>query len=72
VRKAWPDRTTRRNRLYAFGFDAFRLVPILRGKSASTEAKISGITGQLHIDDHNRVRRELEWAQIKNGVPVGL
>src|SRR5271166_5334086 len=72
VRKAWPDRTTRRNRLYAFGFDAFRLVPLLRGKSAGTETAISGVTGQLRIDEHNRVRRELDWAQIKNGVPIGL
>jgi outer membrane PBP1 activator LpoA protein len=72
VRKAWPEFTTRRNRLYAFGFDAFRLVPILRGKSSIAETGISGVTGQLHIDDHNRIRRELDWAQIKNGVPVGL
>ena len=72
VRRAWPDRTTRRNRLYAFGFDAFRLVPVLRGKAAGGESTIAGITGQLHVDDHNRIRRELEWAQIKNGVPVGL
>jgi len=72
VRKAWPEFTTRRNRLYAFGFDAFRLVPVLRGKSSITETGISGVTGQLHIDDHNRIRRELDWAQIKNGVPVGL
>src|SRR5271166_6536245 len=72
VRKAWPEFTTRRNRLYAFGFDAFRLVPILRGKSSIAEAGISGVTGQLHVDDHNRIRRELDWAQIKNGVPVGL
>jgi outer membrane PBP1 activator LpoA protein len=72
VRKAWPDRTTRRNRLYAFGFDAFRLVPLLRGKSAGAESGIAGVTGQLHVDEHNRIRRELEWAQIKNGVPVGL
>ena len=33
VRAAWPARTARRDRLYAFGFDAYRLVPALRSKS---------------------------------------
>jgi outer membrane PBP1 activator LpoA protein len=71
VRAAWPKRTTRgdRNRLYAFGFDAYRLVPALRSKSPGDAGEISGVTGKLHIDDHNRIRRELEWAQIKAGVP---
>ncbi len=71
VRSAWPARTSRgdRNRLYAFGFDAYRLVPALRSKNPAEAIEISGVTGKLHIDDHNRIRRELEWAQIKAGVP---
>ena len=72
VRGAWPARTARRDRLYAFGFDAYRLVPALRSKSLDGSAGIAGVTGKLHLDDHNRIRRELEWAQIRNGVPVGL
>jgi len=72
VRAAWPERTARRNRLYAFGFDAYRLVPGLQSKSPSTSSDIAGVTGKLHLDDHNRIRRELEWAQIKSGVPSGL
>jgi outer membrane PBP1 activator LpoA protein len=72
VREAWPTRTARRDRLYAFGFDAYRLVPTLRSKSSSQTAEIAGVTGKLHVDDHNRVRRELDWAQIKNGVPAAL
>jgi outer membrane PBP1 activator LpoA protein len=27
------------------------------------------VTGKLHIDQQNKVRRDLEWAQIKSGVP---
>ncbi|MGO9931929.1 MAG: penicillin-binding protein activator [Steroidobacteraceae bacterium] len=74
VRSAWPARTTRgdRNRLYAFGFDAYRLVPALRSKGQSDAGEISGVTGKLRIDDRNRVRRDLEWAQIKAGVPYDL
>jgi uncharacterized protein len=69
VRAAWPARTARRDRLYAFGFDAYRLVPGLRSSSPAASSEISGVTGKLHLDNQNKVRRDLEWAQIKNGVP---
>jgi uncharacterized protein len=72
VRAAWPARTARRDRLYAFGFDAYRLVPALRSKTAAEAGRISGVTGKLHLDEHNRIRRDLDWAQIKNGVPNSL
>jgi outer membrane PBP1 activator LpoA protein len=47
-------------------------VPLLRANSATTLTQISGMTGKLHIDEHNRVRRDLDWAQIKSGVPFVL
>jgi uncharacterized protein len=72
VRLAWPAGTARRNRLYAFGFDSYRLVPFLRSRSPGDAGEILGVTGKLHIDDHNRIRRELDWAQIKAGVPYDL
>ena len=72
VRTAWPTRTARRDRLYAFGFDAYRLVPGLRSKSPAPASDIAGVTGKLHLDEHNRVRRDLDWAQIRNGVPNAL
>jgi outer membrane PBP1 activator LpoA protein len=72
VRAAWPARTARRDRLYAFGFDAYRLVPVLRSKSPAAAAEISGVSGRLHLDEHNRIRRDLDWARISNGVPNGI
>jgi outer membrane PBP1 activator LpoA protein len=27
------------------------------------------VTGKLHLDPQNKVRRDLDWAQIKGGVP---
>jgi outer membrane PBP1 activator LpoA protein len=72
VRAAWPARTARRDRLYAFGFDAYRLVPALRSKSPAEPSEIAGVTGKLHIDDHNRVRRDMDWSQIRNGIPNAL
>jgi uncharacterized protein len=58
--------------LYAFGFDACRLVPALRSSSPAQAAQIAGVTGQLRLDEHNRIRRDLSWAQIKGGVPNAL
>jgi hypothetical protein len=72
VRTAWPALTVRRNRLYAFGFDAYRLVPTLRSNVPNQASDISGVTGRLHVDINNRVHRDLDWAQIKNGVPMGV
>lgn len=72
VRAAWPARTARRDRLYAFGFDAYRLVPALRSKSPAEASEISGVTGKLHLDSHNRIHRDLDWSQIRNGVPNSL
>jgi outer membrane PBP1 activator LpoA protein len=72
VRAAWPARAARRDRLYAFGFDAYRLVPMLRSKTAAEGSQISGVTGKLRLDDRNRIHRELDWAQIKNGEPNSL
>jgi outer membrane PBP1 activator LpoA protein len=71
VHAAWPARTARRDRLYAFGFDAFRLAPLLASKSPG-QTPIDGLTGKLRIDARNRIRRDLDWAQIRNGVPSGL
>jgi len=72
VHAAWPARTARLGRLYAFGFDAYRLVPALKSKAISATERIDGVTGKLYLDDRNRVRRDLEWVQIKNGAPVPL
>ncbi|MGA2343350.1 MAG: penicillin-binding protein activator, partial [Steroidobacteraceae bacterium] len=72
VRAAWPTRTARLGRLYAFGFDAYRLVPALKSKTLSATGSIAGVTGKLYLDSGNRVRRDLQWVQIKNGTPVPL
>jgi uncharacterized protein len=72
VRAAWPARTARRDRLYAFGFDAYRLMPALRAKAPAEAGEISGVTGKLHIDGQNRIHRDLDWAQIRSGAPNSL
>ncbi len=72
VRAAWPARTARRDRYYAFGFDAYRLVPGLRSGNPAASSDIAGVTGKLHLDQQNKVRRDLDWAQIRGGAPFVL
>jgi outer membrane PBP1 activator LpoA protein len=72
VRAAWPARTSRRDRLYAFGFDAYRLVPALKSRTLNANSALPGVTGRLRLDDQGRIRRDLEWAQIRSGVPEPL
>jgi outer membrane PBP1 activator LpoA protein len=72
LRKYWPARARSSSRLYAFGFDAYRLVPLLKaGQFGSTHA-VPGMTGLLSVDAKGRVRRELDWAQVVDGRPEPL
>ncbi len=67
----WPARSKGRGRLYAFGYDAFQLIPVLRS-SRPTATPLGGMTGRLVVDDRGRVRRELDWAQVENGRPRAI
>ena len=67
AREAWPSGGPQRGRLFAFGFDAYRLAVTLRVPRAMNQISIDGLTGHLSLDAENRVRRELGWAQLHNG-----
>jgi outer membrane PBP1 activator LpoA protein len=64
--------SARRGRLYALGFDAYRLVPLLKNDRAALDRGVPGMTGRLTLEDDGRIRRELEWARIVNGEPRPL
>jgi outer membrane PBP1 activator LpoA protein len=68
----WPVRARGRGRLYAFGFDAYRLVPLLKAGKFGNEHSVPGMTGLLSVDSKGRVRRELDWAQVAGGKPNPL
>jgi len=68
----WPVRARGRGRLYAFGFDAYRLVPLLKAGRFGNEHSVPGMTGLLSVDSKGRVRRELDWAQVAGGKPNPL
>ena len=67
TREAWPNGGPHRGRLFAFGFDAFRLTEALRHVGVSGNISVAGLTGQLSLDAQRHVRRELGWAQLHDG-----
>ena len=69
ARQAFGESAARRGRLFAFGYDAYRIATSLqRGAPLNPQ----GLTGTLSLDERGRIRRELEWVQIRNGVPTPL
>lgn len=68
----WPVRARGRGRLYAFGFDAYRIVPLLKAGKFGQVHAIPGMTGSLSIDAEGRVHRGLDWARVSDGRPVAL
>jgi len=67
ARTAWPTGGPNRNRLFAFGFDAYLLAAALHTQAGATQIDVQGLTGRLSLDTERRVRRELEWGAMHNG-----
>lgn len=68
TREAWPNGGPVRGRLFAFGFDAFRLAQALRRRGGPPSSlNIEGLTGRLSLDADRRVHREIAWAQLHGG-----
>jgi outer membrane PBP1 activator LpoA protein len=65
----WSDPLSQYGRLYAFGLDAYRLVPYLTQLETQPFVEFPGLTGRLVMNDEQRIQRRLLWAQFKNGVP---
>lgn len=71
VERHWPRRGVRLSRLYAMGFDAYRLIPLLnRGDPAQISYR--GMSGVLSLDREGRIHRQLEFAQMQGGLPQPL
>jgi len=56
-------------RLYAFGIDAYRLIPRLAELSLQPGQQYDGKTGFIKIDKEGRVQRRQIWAQFIDGKP---
>ena len=60
-------------RLFAFGMDAWNLVPYLDWLRDHPGSYLPGASGQLTADQFGRVRRVLIWARFQGGLarPLG-
>lgn len=53
-------------RLFAMGFDAYKLLGSLRQQQQLPAAVFSGLTGQLRLDNDGSLVRQLSWATYRN------
>jgi outer membrane PBP1 activator LpoA protein len=67
MRSQWPESYNRYPRLYALGYDAVRMLPVLAGREDAS--RIASATGALKLGSDGRVRRNLLWARFENGTP---
>jgi len=72
VARLWPELFEQHGRLFALGFDAYRLVPILMNFEEPLQPPLAAMTGVLSLDENNRIQRELGWARFVRGVPVPM
>lgn len=68
----WLSQNSSYTRLYAFGVDAFRLIPQMREMSLISRYRYHGETGELSLSNNNNIQRRLQWAKFVGGRPVPL
>jgi len=67
--KNWPQQESF-TRLFALGVDAYHLIYNLDYLENKDYAFYAGQTGNIQLDDNNRITRKLLWAKFINGKPV--
>ncbi len=67
-----PGESQRYGRMHAFGVDAFRLISRLGQLEANAGAMLRGATGSLYMSADKQIRRRLDFAEIKRGLPVRI
>lgn len=56
-------------RLFALGIDAYHVIRNLNYLTSHDYARFSGQTGNIYMDENQRLHRELLWAKFSNGKP---
>ncbi|KAF1686069.1 LppC family lipoprotein [Pseudoxanthomonas broegbernensis] len=59
-------------RLFAFGYDAWRIAAYLERLVTRTDGELRGATGDLRLDGFGNVVRQPAWATFSGGTPVPL
>jgi uncharacterized protein len=69
IMRSWQSANMTFPRYFAFGIDAFRLIPELGQLTLDKNARFVGETGKLYITDDGIIRRNLVWAIFVDGQP---
>ncbi|WNO60313.1 penicillin-binding protein activator [Rheinheimera sp. MMS21-TC3] len=59
-------------RLFAMGFDAYRLIGSLRQQQQLSAIVFPGLTGQLRLNSNGSIVRQLSWAKYQNNRLVAV
>jgi len=65
----WHSNAIPFKRLYAMGIDAYRLISQLNNMHGNPQAHLNAETGNLYLDEANRIHRQLLWARFRSGKP---
>ncbi|RCU49874.1 hypothetical protein DU002_09595 [Corallincola holothuriorum] len=63
----WPQRSASEQRLFALGLDAYQLIGQLAQMRAFPGFSVEGMTGRLQVSEDGQIKRELNWAKMRNG-----
>jgi outer membrane PBP1 activator LpoA protein len=63
----WPQAGSSMGRLYAMGYDAFMLAPRLTQMQSIPGSSLPGLSGELSLDQNQRIVRQLPWAEFRDG-----
>jgi len=69
VTRLWPQSAAKYIRLYAFGMDAFNIIPYMESLQLSSQARYHGRTGSIQLSPDKRLHRQLIWAKFTGGIP---
>ncbi|GAB3011627.1 penicillin-binding protein activator [Bowmanella dokdonensis] len=61
----WPQRNDGQARLFAMGYDAYQLLPVLHQMALVPMLEKQGLTGSVRMDSHHQLVRQLPMARIE-------
>lgn len=70
INRNWLAQQSPYNRFYAFGIDAFGLIPYLGRLARDANTPYHGESGDLYLDRAGVVSRKLIWAKFEDGIAV--
>lgn len=69
---AWRNTNDQLSRLFAFGFDAYQLIPHLAQMTVFPTYHLAGMTGELQLNANQQIERTLKWAKFDHGRVTNL